>query len=214
MKSTPLTIIRGIPRGLPRDFSRGVSKGERAFALVWSPSARVSRAGEIIIGKNTPWLATGILIFFSIATANAAPLTDKNHKLTTLQHSIATIKADLNHEQQLRAASEKKLKMAELSEATSLKKLTQTQHHFDHQQQDLKELNQKAKKSQQAIHQQYEYLKEQIRAAYMLGHPPLLKLLLDESDSSRISRMRMYYHYLARSEERRVGKECRSRWSP
>ncbi|OGO94624.1 MAG: hypothetical protein A3F10_04100 [Coxiella sp. RIFCSPHIGHO2_12_FULL_42_15] len=145
-----------------------------------------------------------MLIFFSIATANAAPLTDKNHKLTTLQHSIATIKADLNHEQQLRAASEKKLKMAELSEATLLKKLTQTQHHFDHQQQDLKELNQKAKKSQQAIHQQYEYLKEQIRAAYMLGHPPLLKLLLDESDSSRISRMRMYYHYLAKNEAQTI----------
>src|SRR3990167_10213807 len=50
-----------IPPGLPRDFSRGVSKGERAFAPLWSPSARVSRAGEIITGKIPRGLPRGFL---------------------------------------------------------------------------------------------------------------------------------------------------------
>src|SRR3990167_6397825 len=51
-----------IPRGLPRGFSRGVSKGERAFAPLWSPSARVSRAGEIITEKTPRGLPRGVFI--------------------------------------------------------------------------------------------------------------------------------------------------------
>src|SRR3712207_8659814 len=47
------------------------------------------------------------------------------------------------------------------------------------------------------------YGEQRINAAYDLGGPPLVVRTIKTLTSTRI-----------RSEERRVGKECRSRWSP
>ena len=44
--------------------------------------------------------------------------------------------------------------------------------------------------------------------------PPLVTPLLDDDVLDVEGLQRLIEHLIARSEERRVGKECRSRWSP
>ena len=57
--------------------------------------------------------------------------------------------------------------------------------------------------------------KNAIRRAFiqLLNERPLDKISIkDIAEKGAVNRNTFYYYY--RSEERRVGKECRSRWSP
>ena len=61
---------------------------------------------------------------------------------------------------------------------------------------------------------EYPWLKEElikINDKFKLLHTPLAKIMLGEADLAMMSEKA---EMLLRSEERRVGKECRSRWSP
>lgn len=137
------------------------------------------------------------LLLIGMPTVHAI---EYKQKLTKLNHSIANVKAELNHEQELQNISEKKLKRAELFEAQLLNQLDKTQQQLKNQQQHLMKLSRETNRYQLAINNQQGHLAEQIRAAYMLPKRPFLKLILDDADANTIARIRNYYHYLTQSE--------------
>jgi len=72
------------------------------------------------------------------------------------------------------------------------------------QQQRLSELEQQEAELARSLEQQRETLKQQVRAAWMEGHTPALKVLLNEADPGKIARTMTYYQYLSRDTVQRL----------
>ena len=72
------------------------------------------------------------------------------------------------------------------------------------QQQRLVELEQEEQILTRTLNRQRESLKRQIRAAWMEGDAPAVKVLLNEIDPDRIARTMTYYEYLSRDTVKRL----------
>ncbi|MDY6840485.1 MAG: peptidoglycan DD-metalloendopeptidase family protein [Pseudomonadota bacterium] len=68
----------------------------------------------------------------------------------------------------------------------------------EQQQQRLRELEKEAHELTRTLDHQRDSLKKQIRAAWMEGDAPAVKVLLNEIDPDRIARTMTYYEYLSR----------------
>ena len=68
----------------------------------------------------------------------------------------------------------------------------------EQQQQRLKELQKEEQELTRTLDRQRESLKKQIRAAWMEGDAPAVKVLLNEIDPDRIARTMTYYEYLSK----------------
>ena len=69
---------------------------------------------------------------------------------------------------------------------------------LEQQQQRLKQLSEEEAELTRTLDRQRESLKRQIRAAWMEGDAPAVKVLLNEIDPDRIARTMTYYEYLSR----------------
>lgn len=74
----------------------------------------------------------------------------------------------------------------------------------DEQQQRLTELQQQENELADTLEQQRDSLKKQIRAAWMEGDAPALKILLNEIEPGMIARTMTYYEYLSRDTVKRL----------
>ena len=138
-----------------------------------------------------------ILLFIMLLTTNAFTLASNHSRLNQLNHKIASIKASLSNEQDKRSQYSNELKKTEVASGQILLKLKNTQSHLHHQQQLLNHLNRNAVTDQSKLNNQREWLAEQIRAAYLMGKQPTLKLVLNPSHAERIGRILTYYRYIS-----------------
>lgn len=119
-------------------------------------------------------------------------------QVDALKKRIANIDKWLVSAERSRSDLEKQLVANErrISELTRERRNLRAQ--ADEQQQRLTELQKQENELAATLEQQREGLKKQIRAAWMEGDAPALKILLNEIEPGMIARTMTYYEYLSR----------------
>lgn len=125
-------------------------------------------------------------------------------QVEALKKRIASIDKWLVSAERNRSDLEKQLVATErrISELTRERRSLRAQ--AEQQQQRLRELQQQENELAETLETQRESLKKQIRAAWMEGDAPALKILLNEIEPGMIARTMTYYEYLSRNTVERL----------
>ncbi|PSF08951.1 peptidase M23 [Marinobacter halophilus] len=125
-------------------------------------------------------------------------------QVEALKKRIDSIDKWLVSAERSRSNLEKQLVATErrISELTRERRSLRVQ--ADQQQQRLTELQKQENQLANTLEQQREGLKKQIRAAWMEGDAPALKILLNEIEPGMIARTMTYYEYLSRDTVERL----------
>lgn len=141
-------------------------------------------------------LAIANLLFLT----NVVLANQTQQQLTQVTKKIATVTTLIDNEQMQRNTFQHELEATELAANHLLKKITKTKKNLNQQQVLLKILQKKKQYNQlQLAHQQYIFRK-QIQAAYILGREPTIKLLFNQDNINKISRLLNYYRYISNDE--------------
>ncbi len=141
-------------------------------------------------------LSTISLAVYLVWISSFAFATQTQQKIKTIDVKIAKIKASISHDKNKRNVYLKQLKTTEKAASASQLELHETNLALKRQQFSLNRLNKNSEEYQKKILEQQKWIASQIRAAYLLGQQPSLKLILNQGDASRINRLMMYYRYL------------------
>ena len=135
-------------------------------------------------------LALGVLSITLIASlANAS-------ELTSLVRRISSIKTQIQQDHSQRHQLQIHLSRSEITASHISTKMTKTHTHLTQQKILLNNLRNTNQRYLKKLKEQQGILEKQIRTAYILGRQPYLKLLLNQQNTGKISRVLMYYHYI------------------
>lgn len=111
------------------------------------------------------------------------------NEITSLKHSLVSSKNKY-------VVLQHKLKKSEISIGKLSEKTSRIEDKIKSEKNSLYQLQDKQQRYKSQLILQQKTLAKQIRAVYMLGHQPYLKLLLNQPNPNNFSRMLMYYHYV------------------
>jgi septal ring factor EnvC (AmiA/AmiB activator) len=137
------------------------------------------------------------LMFFWAAPANAekevtpAQIENLKERIGDINEWLADAEKDRSSLEQQLAAVERKISKLTRERRSLQKKATE-------QQQRLNALKKDEQQLTRTLDRQRDSLKRQIRAAWMEGDAPAVKVLLNEIDPDKIARTMVYYEYLSR----------------
>ncbi|ABS78465.2 peptidase M23 [Coxiella burnetii] len=120
--------------------------------------------------------------------------------LKQINHKIETLKAALSKEKNKRTFFLKRLKTAEIASGRIRLQLQKTEAALKKESQLLEKLNHDQTTYQAKLATERAELADHLRAAYMIGREPYLKLILSQNDAQRVSHLLMYYHYLSKGQ--------------
>lgn len=118
-------------------------------------------------------------------------------KIRELKEQIAEIDEWLSDAEQDRGELEQTLARTERQIGQLKKDRRELQRKAANQQQAIDKLRQREKSLEQELAAKRDALKAQIRAAWMAGDAPALKVLLNEIDPQKLSRVMTYHEYLS-----------------
>lgn len=143
-----------------------------------------------------------IIFFFSVCNFLVAPLSADEPELNDKSKELESLKIHIKEaEQELDTANKEKLSLSEelkqhevrISElATKISELTQS---LAEKKLTLEELRKEEQKELAQLENEREILAQQIRSAYMVGRADYIKLLLNQQDPAKVSRVLAYYDY-------------------
>lgn len=125
-------------------------------------------------------------------------------QIKALQEKIADIDDWLSNAEEDRSSLERQLADLEKNIGRLTRERRELRIQAGQQQQRLAELDQKEAELVRILDSQRESLKKQIRAAWMEGDAPAVKVLLNQIDPDKISRTMTYYEYLSRDTVERL----------
>ena len=126
-----------------------------------------------------------------------AQIEDLKERIEDIDDWLADAEEDRSDLEQQLAASERKISRLTRERRTLGKQVAE-------QQQRLNELEQQEQTLTKTLDRQRESLKRQVRAAWMEGDAPAIKVLLNEVDPERVARTMTYYEYLSRDTVERL----------
>lgn len=134
-----------------------------------------------------------------VCVAFAADVDKERDQLKQLQQQISELGSELGETQQIRDAETAALRDVEsqIGEISADLHAAEIQIEASLQQIDL--LQQQMKPLEENIRAQQRLLRQQVRAAYMMGRQQHLKMLLSQDDPYRVSRVLSYYNYFNRA---------------
>jgi septal ring factor EnvC (AmiA/AmiB activator) len=159
---------------------------------------RALRVGVNLL-RSTLMLALLLLAAPALAQSEVTPeqIEDLKERIEDIDDWLADAEEDRSELEQQLAASERKIGRL-TRERRSLRERAAEQ------QQRLKELEQQQRELTRTLDSQRESLKRQIRAAWMEGDTPAIKVLLNEINPDRVARTMTYYEYLSRDTVQRL----------
>lgn len=125
-------------------------------------------------------------------------------QIKALKEQIASIDQWLAKAEKNRSGLERQLAGIEQEISRLTRERRELRQQADTQQKRLAELGDQEKELTRTLARQRESLKTQIRAAWMEGDAPAVKVLLNEIDPDRIARTMTYYEYLSRDTMQRL----------
>ncbi|MEX2473845.1 murein hydrolase activator EnvC [Marinobacter sp.] len=125
-------------------------------------------------------------------------------QLEALKEQIADIDRWLDDAEEDRSSLEQQLAEIEQEVGRLTRERRDLRRQAEEQQQRLKALEKQETDLTRTLDSQRESLKKQIRAAWMEGDAPAVKVLLNEIDPDKIARTMTYYEYLSRDTVRRL----------
>ena len=132
------------------------------------------------------------LVFSAWLAADADPA-KKQKELKVIQVNIEKLKKTQQKTQQALQKSQQALRRIEKKIGQLARRLNQLQNEVKQQNQALQALEKQQVKFNADLAQQREALAEQMRTAYSMGRQEQLKLLLNQQDPAKVSRMLVYY---------------------
>ncbi|WP_297790923.1 peptidoglycan DD-metalloendopeptidase family protein [uncultured Marinobacter sp.] len=125
-------------------------------------------------------------------------------QIEELKEQIADIDQWLAKAEKDRSSLEQQLTGIEQDISRLTRERRELRQQAEEQQQRLAQLQQEERDLNRTLASQRESLKKQIRAAWMEGDAPAVKVLLNEIDPDRIARTMTYYEYLSRDTVQRL----------
>ncbi len=142
-----------------------------------------------------------ILMFFAPHFVLANQVDDDAHKakiekLKQLQGKILRVEQSLNDAKIEKKSTSSILRDTERSIGDSARRLRVLEGRLSRKRQQLVELENRRQREQKQLGRHREVLEKQIRAAYAMGRQERLKILLNQQDPVKLSRVMTYYDYL------------------
>lgn len=151
----------------------------------------------------TPSLLLAVALLFSGPSALAEQQVTPG-QIEALQEQIADIDEWLSDAEEDRSSLERQLAELEKQISRLTRDRRELRQQASQQQQKLAELDQQEIELVRLLDSQREGLKRQIRAAWMEGDAPAVKVLLNEIDPDSVARTMTYYEYLSRDTVRQL----------
>lgn len=144
-----------------------------------------------------------MMLLLLALNAHSASVQEEEGRLKALEKEIKTLQSSLSTSTTKQAELEKALKKIDLDISKTSQVLKGLNAETIKSQKALAVLQQQQAAEQHALEQQQTHLKMQVRAAYLSGHNPLLKVMLMQDNPYTFSRLLGYYAYFnnARKEE-------------
>lgn len=152
------------------------------------------------------WLSVALSLLF-ISSVNWAAeeeqIDKKTGELKNLRTKIDSLKSELKGEKAHQQNLLEELQSAEEQIGRQTRKLRVLSGRLNRQQAKLQTLRTRKQKELAEIEQNRDALGKQLRAAYIMGRQERVKILLNQQDPDKVSRMLVYYDYFnrARSEQ-------------
>lgn len=150
----------------------------------------------------SPRLLAAALIFSALPALADQEVTPG--QIEELKEQIADIDQWLAKAEEDRSSLEQQLTGIEQDISRLTRERRELRRQAEEQQQRLTELQKEEKDLNRTLESQREGLKKQIRAAWMEGDAPAVKVLLNEIDPDKIARTMTYYEYLSRDTVQRL----------
>lgn len=125
-------------------------------------------------------------------------------QIEELKERIEDIDDWLEDAEEDRSSLERQLAATEKNISRLTRERRSLRQRAEQQQQRLRELENEAQELTRTLDRQRESLKKQIRAAWMEGDAPAVKVLLNEIDPDKIARTMTYYEYLSKDTVNRL----------
>ncbi|NVK22837.1 MAG: peptidoglycan DD-metalloendopeptidase family protein [Kangiellaceae bacterium] len=117
-------------------------------------------------------------------------------ELKELKQVIANVQKELQQNRQQQSQTEKKIQVIDQALAKASNALRQTEQQIASNKKKLAQLNREKSDNEILRNNQRKQLATQLKSAYMSGQQEYIKLLLNQEDPAKISRMLQYYKYL------------------
>ncbi|MEH6502737.1 MAG: peptidoglycan DD-metalloendopeptidase family protein [Cycloclasticus sp.] len=141
-----------------------------------------------------------LVVLIPIATLTFASKEEENKKqLALLRERMQLVEKNIAQTQRAKTKEERGLRQIEKRLSETKKNLRSLNSNLVQTEKKIEQLEQQKKTIEQDISSQKGLLAEQIRSAYFMGKQQRVKLLLNQQQPERISRVMQYYDYFNRA---------------
>lgn len=149
------------------------------------------------------WLALLLLALTTPLTA-AEKQADQQRKLEQLRGRIAELTRTLHLDRDRLDSYQAELRAIERNIARHSIDLRELESQLDSRRQQLQSLQPQERRQRQALRTHQHLLAQQLRSAWLMGEQNRIKMLLNQQDPSRVSRLLKYHEYLNRARSQKV----------
>lgn len=140
-----------------------------------------------------------LLLFLSFSSPSQAAASNRQQaekELKILKAAISNIQEELQDNLDRQSTAQRHIKVIDKKLAAATKQLNQTQTKLSLEQSKLTDLKQEQKDKVKLREKQRKQLASQLKSAYISGRQEYVKLLLNQEDPTKVSRMLEYFRYL------------------
>jgi len=131
---------------------------------------------------------------------------DTKQQLNSVKVEIDSLNQDLNKNKKSKEALYKQLKQQSRSVSKLNKELLNLKQNIKEQKQQLAQLEKQVSSQQKSHSQQLDALNDQIRTAFIIGKPSVVKVLLNQQDPATLARSSQYFKYYHKARQQQLEK--------
>ncbi|AUH70658.1 murein hydrolase activator EnvC family protein [Legionella sainthelensi] len=186
------------------------TKRNRFFSLVKiNQKRKPSHWQKVAIYFNSSLL--GVLFCFNIYAESSPAVLQTQNKLKQLDAQINSLQQTLNSAHDKRGVLNKELSETEKQIGACVQKLRSIQNDINSTENKIVGLQNQVNQLNKQLTTQQQLLTNHIRARYHMGEYQPLKLLLNQDDPNKVSRILTYYQYIVKSRQQLINQIDKTR---
>jgi len=156
-------------------------------------------------GRRRTWWIVALLPSLLLPAAAAEESVEaKRHRLEALQQRIEKLEETSAADRGQRGELQRELEQSERRAGELSRALRAIEQDLEERSRALEKLGGELQRKERELGRNRAELRRQLRGAFILGRQKRLKLLLNQEDPGRVSRITAYYEYLSRSRAQRI----------